>query len=301
MIKRESTEKALTAFIKSKENKTKRSTISIYQSKINKYFIPYFPKRAKQINLKRLSDFLEYVEEQELEDSTEHEIFRLANDFFKFAYENHYTKHFIKLTVPKIHDKKVEIFTRAERNKLKEYLVKHLNFFNFGLLLSAYTGIRLGELAALQFKDIDGEILRITKSLQRVRNTDDMSKSKTVVIINTPKSENSTRDIPIPPFIIPLISRLTYRLDDYILTGTNAFMDMRTIQRQFKMILALCGINVKKFHALRHTFATYAVEDNLPLEAVRKLLGHTTDKQTLRYVHTSIEYLKENVGRLKES
>lgn len=302
MIKREATETVLKAFIESKENKTKRSTISIYQSKINKYFIPYFPRIAKHITLKRLSYFLEYIDAQDLEDSTQHEVLRLANDFFKFAYESNYTKHLIKLSIPKIRDKKIEIFTRVERNKIKDYLIKHLNFFNFGILLAAYTGIRLGELAALQFKDIDEQgILKITKSLQRVKDTKNISKNRTIVIIDTPKSETSIRDIPIPTFILPLIGRLAQRSENYILTGTDMFMDMRTIQRRFKIILILCGISIRKFHTLRHTFATYALEDDLSLEAVRKLLGHTTDKQTLKYVHTSIEYLKKNVEKIKES
>ena len=302
MVKREATEKVLKAFIESKENKTKRSTISIYQSKVNKYFIPYFPKKAKHITLKRLSDFLEYIEEQDLEDSTQHEILRFANDFFKFAYEKNYIKHPVKLSIPKIHDKKIEIFTRIERNALKDYLIKHLDCFNFGILLAAYTGIRLGELAALQFKDIDEQgILRITKTLQRVKNIDNVSKSKTIVIVNTPKTETSIRDIPIPTFLLPLIDRLAQRPNNYILTGTDLFMDMRTIQRRFKITLILCKIGVKKFHTLRHTFATYALEDDLSLEAVRKLLGHTTDKQTLKYVHTSLEYLKKNVDKIKLS
>lgn len=305
MIKKVNTEIVIAKFMQEKFHTVKISSYTTFESKIEKYFKPYLPRQSTQLKLKNLKDFFDFIEEQELSESSLKELYRFANDFFKFAYENKYTRKLIKIPLSIIEDKKIEIFSRNERSQLKEYLISHLDYFNFSVLLVIFSGIRIGELAALQLEDIDIEnsMLHITKSLKRVRNIDGLGKNKTLVIIDDPKSQTSNRKIPFPVFFLEIIEKLFSDNDrnDYILTGTQNYMDIRTIQRRFKKVLTICNISIKNFHVLRHTYATFCLEDGMSIEAVKELMGHKNEKQTRRYIHLTASYLKMNVEKMNVS
>lgn len=303
MIKKEYTDKVFVKFISYKNRTLKQSTIENYKTKIEKYLIPYLPNRAYKIKEKSFVDLLNYFEEENISHKTISDIITLLNQFLSFAYKNKYIKKLIKIENLKVKDKKIEIFTRLERSRLKEYLINHLTFYTYGILLKMFSGIRLGELAALQFSDLNKEekLVKITKTLKRVKNPVN-GKRKTIVIIDTPKSNASIRDVPIPDFLFKLLDKLPkHDAEDYILTGNKHHMDMRTIQRRFAKICILCEITVMNIHILRHTYATYALEDGLSLEAVSKLLGHASLQQTKRYLHLTTNYLKTNVDKLDVS
>lgn len=213
--------------------------------------------------------------------------------------------HNCDLSYVNIRTKRVqtEILTLPEQKKLCLYLTENMNIKNFGILLSLYTGIRIGELCALKWSDIDMEekFLKINKTMIRIHdNSSANSPVCTKIIITPPKSEDSIRIIPINSFLTEIIKELLDSDNKYILTGSaEKYIEPRNMQYYFKSVLKRCGIRNVNFHALRHTFATRCVENGFEIKSLSEILGHSNVRITLeRYVHSSMELKRKNMEKL---
>ncbi len=195
----------------------------------------------------------------------------------------------------------VKGLTRIQSEKLTSYLINNINYVNIGILISFYTGIRIGELCALKFDDIfiDTNIIHISKTMQRIQNFDN-TKRKTDILISTPKSECSMREIPIPQFITDIILKNNlYKKDAYLLTGEKTkFIEPRTLENKFNRITSVCGIENVYFHMIRHTFASNCIEAGVDVKSLSEILGHSSVNITLnRYVHSSMHIKKMNMEK----
>jgi len=192
--------------------------------------------------------------------------------------------------------------TTVQSGKIKDFLTNNIDYVNIGILISFYTGVRIGELCALKFSDISFETntMHIDKTMQRIQNFKG-DKNKTDVIISSPKSECSIREIPVPQFIIDLIIKNDlYRRDAYLLTGEVArFIEPRTLENKFNKIASICNIENVTFHMIRHTFASDCIEAGVDAKSLSEILGHSSVNITLnRYVHSSMEIKKMNMEKL---
>lgn len=187
----------------------------------------------------------------------------------------------------------------ADYKRLIEYLLAEPNLLNQGILICAFTGIRIGELCALTWEDFsfDKKIIHVHKTMQRLQipNGD----RKTTIQITAPKSQCSVRDIPIPEFLIPYLNKLENK-NAYILSGNSFnYVEPRTMQNHFKRILKQCNIENVNFHVLRHSFATRCIELGFDIKSLSEILGHANVNITLnRYVHPSMELKKKNMSKL---
>jgi len=190
--------------------------------------------------------------------------------------------------------------SELEQKTFESYLLLDTDYEKLGLLFALKCGLRLGELCALRFKDIDIDsmTLSVNKTLQRIKNTDYLAETKTKIIIDTPKSQKSIRVIPLPSNLCKIIRRL-YIENAYILTGNSSFVEPRTMQYKFKGYLAQCNISDYNFHALRHSFATKCVQLGFDLKSLSEILGHSSVKFTIdRYVHSDIEQKRIQMEKL---
>ena len=161
------------------------------------------------------------------------------------------------------------------------------------------TGIRIGELCALQWGDIDLEkrILTVKKTIQRIQSANGDSKTK--LIISDPKSESSKRSIPLTQKMIEFLTAFKGESVEYILSGSEKPIEPRTMQYRFTKILKNVNLPSVHFHALRHMFASTCIKLGFDVKALSELLGHSKVEITLnRYVHSSFEQKREYMERL---
>ena len=198
-------------------------------------------------------------------------------------------------------ENEIQVLDKQTQFQLERFLMKDVyNLKKTGILLSLCMGLRLGEICALRKGQIlykDG-ILQVRSTMQRIQNFNaevdwkGRENRKTRVIITSPKSACSVRDIPMPEFMVERLKRLKTSADDvFVLTGTSKkFVEPRTYQNVFKRYLMECNMDIVNFHALRHTFATRCIEKGFDVKTLSEILGHANVNITLnRYVHSSME------------
>lgn len=153
--------------------------------------------------------------------------------------------------------------SRQQQAMLLNWLYKDLTTCNLGILLSLYTGIRLGELCALKWKDVSpvDQSISIYQTMQRVQRQEG---NRTEVIVQPPKSASAVRIIPVTRELAVLLKKHRREEDAYLLTGrADRFMEPRTLQRRFKKALKEVGLNDINFHALRHPYVKHKTKNIL--------------------------------------
>lgn len=197
--------------------------------------------------------------------------------------------------------KQMRIFTVSEQKRLTDYLCSHREARNLGILLSLYMGLRIGEVCALGWEDISfsERTLQVRRTMQRVQRMRPEGK-KTEIIITSPKSASSIREIPFPDALF--LAVCSYRGDaaGFLLTGnTSRFVEPRSLENHFRRVLQEASVDYGNYHALRHTFATRCVEQGFDVKSLSEILGHSSIGITMnRYVHPSLESKRENMRKL---
>jgi len=200
-------------------------------------------------------------------------------------------------------DKTIDVLSKSQQDKLTSYLINNIDNTNLGILICLYTGLRIGEICALRFEDISmiDKVVHIRKTMQRVQCLSVSKDTKTEVVITSPKSKSSVRDIPLPEFIVQNIkSKNLYIPKAFLLSGDSSrYIEPRTLENRFKCCTRMCGIENVNFHMLRHTFATRCVEVGFETKSLSEILGHSSVNITLnRYVHSSMELKRLNMEKL---
>lgn len=219
-------------------------------------------------------------------------IFTTANQIILFAYKNGYLKSSKILSFKTRNTRKcsVEVLTVKEQTILTNHLTEDLDYSKFGVLLCLYTGMRLGELCGLRWEDfnIKRKSIYIRRTIQRIGAKGE----KSCFLIDTPKTDNSAREIPFPPLLQNIITSQYKKQskENYVASGCCDFVQPRTYQNRLKAYFKQCGLPKYHFHTLRHTFASRAVELGFDVKSLSEILGHASIKTTLElYTHPSLE------------
>ena len=194
----------------------------------------------------------------------------------------------------------IKILKDSDFKNLSSFLLSDIDLHKMGVLIALYTGIRIGELCALQWNDMSFAdcTLHISKTVQRVQQLNNPIE-KTRLIITTPKSGCSNRIIPLPQILLDVLSQFKGDEGAYILSNTDKCIEPRVMQYHFKKYLKECGIEDTNFHTIRHTFATRCVELGIDAKTLSELLGHSSVNITLnRYVHSSMKMKQEAMNKL---
>ena len=277
----------------------KESTYSMYVYIVEKYIIPCIgniklyeiDNNYTDVLKKRYSHFAP---------KTIRDIYSVFKLIIEFANEKYNTNIQLKrCNLKNKNIKKIRVLSVYEQQKLEEYLKKETDLPKLGILLCLNTGLRVGEICALKWEDINFEekALRVNKTMLRINNTDKNSLTKSKLIISTPKTENSERIIPLSDKMINLLEK--YKSSGYFLTGNYKCIEPRRYRVRLEKYLEEAGIEHINFHALRHTFATRAIESGFDVKSLSEILGHTDIQITLqRYVHSSMEQKRKQMEKL---
>lgn len=198
----------------------------------------------------------------------------------------------------------VQVFSAEEQTKLEGYIKENWSQTGFGIYLCLYTGMRLGEICALKWENINIRegYLTICATVQRLSVEQEDGNRKSMLFVTPPKSDTSVRKIPFPSFLTPFLEKIskTAKKDSFLLKSkSQAPMDPRTFQYQYKRFLNQAGVPYYNFHTLRHTFATRCITSGMDPKTLSEILGHADIKITMDYYfHSSFEFKKNQMEKL---
>lgn len=205
----------------------------------------------------------------------------------------------VEIQLPYSPPKEVEIFEKSDQVALINSLQSNICHKNFGILLTIHTGLRIGELCALRWSDInfDTQLLHINKTMIRTYTKEDGSKLN----ITPPKTRSSIRTIPLNKWIMQYAVLLRGSENEYIITGKEKYIEPNKYRLYYNRQLKDLDLPHRKFHSLRHTFATRCIECGCDYKSLSELLGHSNVSITMNlYVHPQLELKRKCVELLAD-
>ncbi len=201
---------------------------------------------------------------------------------------------------PNIPKKDLVILSKIAEVALTEVLMCDSTKVALGTLVGLQAGLRIGEVCALRWCDVDFEsnIIRIRHTISRVPSPD--SEHKTMLIMDTPKTLSSIREVPMPSSLQKaLLVAYQNRTSDFVISDSSTFIGTRTFDYQYRKLLERYNIHIFSFHTLRHTYATRCAEHGMDAKTLSRLLGHASSTTSLNiYVHPSLDIALQYVEQI---
>lgn len=273
-------------------SRIKESTAANYVMKTEKHLIPAFGEiKCCLLKAKDIYAFIERKLKEGLSVRYLSDIMVLFKSIFRYASREYRIRNVLDgIILPKKNKPEIAVLDKAQQLRLEKYLDKHPSVTSVGISISMYMGLRIGEVCALQWGDIDLEkrTLTVSKTIQRVQCRTGVKHTK--LIITDPKSECSKRTIPIPDCLLSLLKRFKDDGEVYVVSGRKKPAEPRTMQYRFAKILHNADLPSFHYHSLRHLFATRCVELGFDVKTLSEILGHSSVEVTLnRYIHSDME------------
>lgn len=272
----------------------KKSTYSHYTNVINKHIRPFFGNYSiERINESLINEYIrQKININKLKISTINQIIVILNSILRFFNYN------LNIKIPRQKKEPLKLLKETEILRLQNYITSNVDGYTTGILISLHTGLRIGEICALRWMDIDleNETLIVKHTVSRILNKES-SQVKTRLVLDTAKTDNSVRIIPINSILLMQLMRYkknNTKETDFIISNSPRIADPRTFYNNYKKILKKCGLKEYTYHTLRHTFATKCCRLGLDPKSLSEILGHSNVKTTLAiYVHPDMETKKK--------
>ena len=293
-------------WLEDKEKCWKLTTSATYRHVVEKYIVPCLGKmKVNQISNRTMEEFAAFLENKVPNKLSANYLSYICAITIRIL-SHVKRKYGYGITVPEnpvAKGRKCPVIPPGEyaMSVLEEYLIADsTRDTSLGILIAFYTGIRIGELCALKWEDIDFQegVIHIRKNIQRVQNVGG-GDAKTMVIVQEPKTADSVRVVPIPPVLLPLLKENYRDFSCYVIRGQrHPWTDPRTVQYRFKGILEKCGLEYFNFHMLRHAFATRCIAKGFDIKSLSEILGHSDTRLTMNlYVHSTVQQKKKLMNR----
>lgn len=234
-------------------------------------------------------------------DETRQSILMVIKQIFRYA-EKQYAYPVPSISNITIRNKpqSLEIMSRAEQARLMRFLYNDMDVSKAGIYLCLSTGLRLGEVCALKWDDIEktNGLIHVSRTVQRIQNSE--GPIKTSLLETSPKSISSDREIPISDSLLSILTTFQEEGQVYLLQKDRP-MEPRTYQNHFKRYLEKINAPHYNFHILRHTFATNCIDNGMDIKSLSEILGHSDVQITLnRYVHPSMDTKRKYLNALSD-
>lgn len=286
-----------------KSNYVKVSTICVYTEIIECHLTPFFGEQ-KPITHDTVQEFVNQSLANGFSQKTVKDAVVVIKMIQKYGVRKGYWN--LELIFPTYpandHKKSIPVITKRNQKKLFNHLKANLDLKNLGLIICLFTGIRIGEVCGLMWRDTDLKkgIISIKRTIQRIQIPDEQG-NKTSLHIGRPKTSTSERIIPLPTIVLGLMRGFKKDADkeSYVLTGTKTPLEPRIYRNYFSKLCKKLRIPKIKFHGLRHTFATRCIESKCDYKTVSAILGHTNISTTLNlYVHPNNSQKKKCIEKM---
>ena len=284
----------------------KQSTMAAYVLILEKHVLPYFGDNDS-LHEQAVQTFVLQKLESGLSVKTVKDILIVLKMVMKFGVKNEWMNYYewdIKYPTSSSSNE-LEVLSVNNHRKILDYIQTHFSFTGLGIYISLTTGLRIGEVCALKWNDInvtDGTIT-VSRTIERIYIIEG-GRKHTEVVINTPKTKNSCREIPMNKELLAMIKPLKKVVNDdfYVLTNDEHPTEPRTYRNYYNRLMAKLGIPKLKYHGLRHSFATRCIEAGCDYKTVSVLLGHSNISTTLDlYVHPNMEQKKRCISKMFKS
>ena len=293
-------EKVSEEWLNYKKISIKSSTYYNYLFIVERYLNPEF----KGTNIESIRNYNDYVQnlQKKLSSKTIRDIVNVLKAILKYYEdENDCILQVKRINIPKLEKKRLKILSHKEKEILERYCFEENTLKTLGIIMCLNTGMRVGEICSLKWKNIDLEnrYIYVENTVQRIYNEQERNSN---IIMDKPKSNCSIRSIPINQKLYEILKKLRkkYNDEDYFLSGkSNKIVEPRNYQYTLKSILKKCKLKPYKFHILRHTFATKCIDIGMDVKTLSEILGHSNVEITLnKYVHSSYRRKKMYLEKL---
>ena len=281
----------------------KKSTYSAYLLLIENHINPYFADK-EQITEEDVQKFVLTELRKGLSQKSIKDIIIVLKMILKFAVKQKLLAYNeIEIKFPTVGEKTdLEVLNKNDHKKIINYLQENFTFKNLGIYICLSTGMRIGEICGLLWSDIDVEngIIKVRRTVQRIYVIDGETRH-TEILIDTPKTKNSIRDIPMTTELYKIIKPLkkVVNNDFYVITNEAKPTEPRTYRNYYERLIKRLGIPKLKFHGLRHSFATRCIESKCDYKTGSVILGHSNISTTLNlYVHPNMEQKKKCIDQM---
>ena len=301
----------LLSWLQSAKLRTKESTYSRYYYLVSKYIFPYLGQhKVNQLSNAVLERYIECLltsgrldGKGGLSNKSVTDILTVVKSTLLYAKNAGFAVICdVSFLSVKRSEKEIRVLTKDEQKRLSAVLLCETDTYKLGVLISLYTGMRIGEVCALKWRNVNlkEKSIRVCETMQRIKNTEPAKTEKTKIIISEPKSKCSIREIPIPACLVEIIETFRSSPDAFVLSGNaTQYVEPRKLQYHFQKYVKEGTLENVNYHALRHTFATRCVELGFEIKSLSEILGHANVNITLnRYVHSSFELKMQNMNRL---
>lgn len=294
-------EEVAAMWLADKQQYVKRSTYCAYSLLLSNHLKPVFAKE-QDVTEELVQTFVLGKLQQGLSRNSVKDMLMVLKMVLKYAAKHGYMPwRQIDINFPtERRQNEVKTLSRADQRRLMDHIQANFSFMNLGIYICLSAGLRIGELCALTWDDLDTDagVVRISKTLQRIYVKD---KGCTEVIIGTPKSKNSVREIPLAKELQRFIKPLKKVVNGsfYVLTNSSSPTEPRSYRNHYRRLMQQLDLPLLKFHGLRHSFATRCIESKCDYKTVSVLLGHSSISTTLNlYVHPNLDQKKKCIERM---
>lgn len=286
-----------------KKNYVKKSTFSAYALLIENHLLPTFGDKC-EVQEADVQNFVLQKLETGLSQKTIKDILIVLKMVLKFGAKNKWIKYEpFEIQYPTVRESPhIEVLSRTDQKKIMNYIQEHFTFRNLGVYICLSAGMRIGEICALTWEDVDTDnaIIHVRKTIQRIYVIEDGNR-RTELILDSPKTKNSIREIPISKDLLRILKPFKKIVNPlfFVLTNDVKPTEPRTYRSYYKNLMAALKMPELKFHGLRHSFATRCIESNCDYKTVSVLLGHSNISTTLNlYVHPNMEQKKKAIEQM---
>lgn len=286
-----------------KKQYVKKSSYAAYMLLIENHLLPVFGESGT-IEEAEVQAFVLQKLDQGLSHKTIKDMLIVLKMILKFGAKHkwiEYNQFDIQFPTER-ENPQLEVLSRANQKKIMDYIQTHFTFRNLGVYICLSSGMRIGEICALTWEDIDVNtgIVSVRRTIQRIYSVEDGVR-KTELVLDTPKTKNSIRDIPISRDLLKILKPVKKVVNNsfFVLTNDAKPTEPRTYRSYYENFMQELDIPKLKFHGLRHSFATRCIESKCDYKTVSVLLGHSNVSTTLNlYVHPNMEQKKKAIEQM---